>query len=296
MTELGLHRGEQSAVVSTTGGRVVSYAVAGVEILAGAENPERFAYRGALLAPWPNRVAGGRWTWQGSELQLPINDPDAGAALHGLVYDEPWTVERSDDAAVTLGLELAPKPGYPFRLAMQVSYELADNGLACALTATNAGDAPAPVGLGVHPYVAAPDLVDELVVTIPADTLLATDASWQETGRRPVDEAGADFRAGRLLGSQELDAAFADVRHDSAGRTKASVDLPDGRTVVVWSGATCRWWLLYTGHTLPPADFRRSLAVEPMTCPPNAFNSGEIDILEPGNALRLDWGFEVRGR
>jgi aldose 1-epimerase len=294
MTDLRLQRGDQRAVVSTTGGRLVGWSVAGREILAGHENPDRFAYRGALLAPWPNRVAGGRWTWKGRELQLPVNDPDTGAALHGLVYDKTWDVERADEHAVSLTYALPSHPGYPFPLQLRASYELGEGGLACSLTAANTGDDAAPVGLGVHPYIAAPGPVDELVVTIPADTLLETDDAWQEAGRLDVEVAGTDFRSGRRLGSQELDAAFTDVRHDGTGRTETCVELPGGPTVLLWSGSSCRWWLLYTGHTLPPPDFRRSIAVEPMTCPPNALNSGEVDILEPGAELRLDWGFELR--
>lgn len=288
-----LTRGDQQAVVSTAGGRLVGYAVRGRELLAGVEDPARFAYRGSLLAPWPNRVAGGRWSWQGRELHLPINDPAAGAALHGLVYDEKWAVARSSDTSLSLAFTLRPTAGYPFALALRVDYELGEDGLACALTATNTGEEPAPVGLGVHPYIAAPGAVDELVVTIPADTLLETDDSWQETGRLDVAATSADFRSGARLGALALDAAYTDVGHDTAGRTEASVDLPDGARVVLWSGATCRWWLLYTGHTLPPADFRRSIALEPMTCPPNALNTGEIDVLGPGQSLTLDWGFEL---
>jgi aldose 1-epimerase len=296
VVDLTLQRRDQTAVVSEAGGRLVSWRVEGTELLAGVENPDRFAFRGSLLAPWPNRVVGGRWTWQGQQLQLPVNDPDAGAALHGLVFDKPWQVEQSDQAAATLGYDLPPQPGYPFRLSLQVAYELREYGLACALTATNTGTDPAPIGLGVHPYIAAPGLVDDVVVTIAADTLLRTDASWREVGRVAVDEAGADFRSGRLLEGQQLDAAFTDVQHDSSGRTEAAVELAGGGTVTLWSGPTCRWWLLYTGHTLPAADFRRSLALEPMTCPPNAFNTGEIDVVGPGDALRLDWGFDVRGQ
>lgn len=289
---LGL--GDQRATVETLGGRVVDYQVAGRDVLAGAENPDLFAFRGSLLAPWPNRVVAGRWTWRGRRLELPVNDPGAGAALHGLVYDVDWSVEHVDSCSIALSYALPAHPGYPFPLHFTAEYVLTAAGLACALIARNTGGEPAPVGLGVHPYIGAPALVDELLVTIPASTSLQTDAAWQETGRPPVEQAGVDFRSPRRLGELALDTAFTDVIADGDGRTEARVGLPGGHEVVVWSGATCRWWLLYTGHTLLPADRRRSLAVEPMTCPPNALNTGEIDVVRPGEALRLDWGFSLR--
>ena len=286
--------GDQVATVATRGGRVASYRIGDRDVLAGVENPDLFAFRGALLAPWPNRVVGGRWTWQGQSLELPINDPGADAALHGLVYDVAWSPAHVDSCAITLDYQLSPRPGYPFRLALTASYALGPDGLACTLAAANTGSEPAPVGLGVHPYLQAPGLVDELEITIPARTLLATDSAWRETGRPSVAAAGVDFRTPRRLGDLRLDAAFTDVVVGPEGRTEASVGLPDGARVVLWSGVTCRWWLLYTGHTLPGDDLRRSLALEPMTCPPNAFNTGEIDVLEPGEQLSLDWGVSLR--
>jgi aldose 1-epimerase len=252
-----------------------------------------FAFRGSLLAPWPNRVAGGRWSWEGRDLELPVNDPAAGAALHGLVFDVEWSVTRVDATSIALAYALPVQPGYPFPLQLDATYALTPDGLACSLTALNSGAQPAPVGLGVHPYVAAPGLVDDLVVRIPAEQVLKTDDAWREVGRPPVQEAGVDFRSARRLGELQLDAGFTDVARDAEGRTQVTVGLPDGRQVVLWAGRTCRWWLIYTGHTLPPADFRRSLAVEPMTCPPNALSTGEIDVLAPGESLRLDWGLTV---
>jgi aldose 1-epimerase len=291
---LELSLGSQQAVVDLRGGRVRHYRVAGREVLAGTESPEMFAYRGCLLAPWPNRVVGGRWAWDDSQLELPVNEPATGSALHGLVFDVDWSVEKVGSAALTIGYVLDAQPGYPFPLRLSATYELRPEGLVCSLTAVNVGPGPAPVGLGVHPYLAAPGLVDDLTVTVPAETLLETDASWRETGRRPVAATELDFRAPRRIGDVALDTGFTDVTGDGAGRTEVRVDLPDGAEVAVWAGATCRWWLLYTSDTLPARDRRRSLAVEPMTCPPNAFNSGEVDVLAPGESLRLDWGFSLR--
>ncbi|MCW2572344.1 MAG: putative aldose-epimerase [Frankiales bacterium] len=284
----------QQATVHTRGGRLERYRVDGRDVLAGTENPVMFAFRGALLAPWPNRVVGARWAWRGRELELPANEPATGSALHGLVFDAPWVVDQVDSCSIALSYALSARPGYPFPLQLTVTYELGAEGLTCGLTAVNIGTEPAPVGLGVHPYIAAPDLVDDLLLTIPARTVLETDASWRETGRLSVDAAGLDFRAARRLGDLALDVGFTDVITDGTGRSEVRVGRPDGRQVAVWSGPTCRWWMVYTADTLPSDDFRRSIAVEPMTCPPGALNTGQIDVVEPGGSLRLDWGVSLR--
>lgn len=288
------HEG-QVAAVERVGGRVTRYDVGSTPVLAGREHPDLFAYRGSLLAPWPNRVTDGRWTWRGRPLQLPLNDPTGvDAALHGLVAQAEFDVAEQSDSTVTLVHLLAPTRGYPFPLRIEVSYTLARTGLACALTAVNTGDEDAPVGLGVHPYVAAPELVDDLVVTLPASTALVTDEQWREVARVPVADVGLDFRSGRRLGRDAIDASFTDVARDGSGQVEVLLARPDGQEVVLTSGPTCRWLVVYTGHTLPGGDRRRSMAVEPMTCPPNALATGEIDVLEPGDRLTLAWSFGLR--
>lgn len=292
---LSLRRGADLAIVDPLGGRPTRYCVDGQEVVAGDERPDLFAYRGSLLAPWPNRVTDGRWSWCGEQLQLPHNDPTGpAAALHGLVIHAAFRITSQTETSVSLLHQLEPSPGYPFPLQVGVSYELDATGLACSLTATNTGRCPAPVGLGAHPYIAAPDLVDDLVLTLPATTLLVTDEQWRETGRRPVGEAGLDFRTGRRLGAVEIDAAFTGLTRDPNGQVEALLGLADGAEVVLSSGDTCRWLVVYTGHTLPRSDRRRSIAVEPMTCGPNALATGDVDVVLPGASLSLDWRLMLR--
>ena len=58
--------------------------------------------------------------------------------------------------------------------------------------------------------------------------------------------------------------------------------LPAGRVELAVDGAF-HWLQVYTGDTLPPDERRRSVAVEPMTCPPNALADGaDLVVLEPG--------------
>ena len=68
----------------------------------------------------------------------------------------------------------------------------------------------------------------------------------------------------------------------------------NGRVVTLWVDEGYPYLMLFTGDPLPDVD-RRALAVEPMTCPPNAFRTGESLIrLAPGQSTASTWGIEPR--
>ena len=288
-----LRRGDVEASIDPCGGRLLGLERAGRAYLAGHQDPDGpDAYRGALLAPWPNRLADGVWEWQGRRCVVPINDPESGSALHGLVAHRDFMVTNRSDHSVQLTCELEPTAGYPFSLSIGASYALTSKGIDCTLEAVNTGAERAPVGLGVHPYVLAAGLIDELTVTIPASSVTQLDPQWIQTGESSVVDAGLDFRHPRLWGSTALDSAFTDLIRDDSGRIEVVVQYPDGDRLVLWSGVTCRWLVVYTSDRLGPQDRRRSMAIEPMTCPANALRSGvDLEVLQPGETLVLDWGF-----
>src|SRR4051812_7330668 len=111
--------------------------------------------RGGVLLPWPNRLRGGSWTWRGKDLQLEVVSPAVPNAVHGLVWAQPWAVLDQRPAGVTVGAVVEPRSGYPFRLAAAIDYDLAtDPGrLTVTVRVRNAGDADAPFGVGMHPYL-----------------------------------------------------------------------------------------------------------------------------------------------
>lgn len=292
MEPMELRWDQQQARVTADGARLLSYAVAGRELVDSHQDPVGpYAYRGALLAPWPNRLAFGRWSWDGTGLQLPTNDPAVTAALHGLVHKAPFALVDRTPASVLLEHALVGTAGYPFPLLIQAKYSLSERGLSARLEVVNMGERSAPVGLGVHPYLAAPNGVDELIITLPAATLLQTDELWQETGRIPVQQAGVDLRQGHRLGPRVLDCTFTDLSRTPLGQVEVVVGRPGTGQIVLWSGASCRHLVVYTGDTLLPRERRRSIAIEPMTCPANALRSGiDLDVLRPHQTLSLDWG------
>jgi aldose 1-epimerase len=250
------------------------------------------AYSGAVLAPWPNRVGDGRYRFGGAEHQLPLNEPERGSALHGLVLWEAWSVLDRSTAAVTLGHRVHPRPGYPFLLDLEVSYRLDDTGLRIELAATNRGAEPAPYGCSVHPYlVAGAGRVDDWTLQLPARTALDVDpARLLPRGRRPAAELGIDFSTAHRIGSTRADHALADLLTDENGHARTTLVADDGHGVSLEWGPECPWVQLHTADRAESHLDRTGLAVEPMTFAPDALRSGEdLVVLAPGQEHRAWW-------
>lgn len=285
--------GDQQAVVVEVGAALRSYRVGEREVLAGySEDEMATSARGQVLAPWPNRLRDGQYTWDGADHQLPLSEPEKHNAIHGLVRWANWTTGRQTTSEVELRHMLHPQPGYPFSLEIAVTYRLRDAGLTVTTGATNTGDAPAPYALGQHPYLAAPDLVDDCTLLLDAAMYLQTDDWGLPTGRKEVEGSEYDFRTARKIGSTTLDLAFTDLARDVDGRAGAVVTMPDGATSRVWVDQSYRYIELFTGDSVPfAARRRRSLGVEPMTAPPNAL-ADDVDVLtlQPGQTTVSAWG------
>ena len=286
--------GEQTAEIDLVGGRIISYRLAGRELIQAEADAPTSAFQSALLAPWPNRVSHGTWRWADDDLQLPINEEALGTSLHGLVAFSRFFVVEKSDVSVRVRHDLAPSEGYPFPLQVEATYRLADEGLQCTVEALATGDRPTPVALGVHPYLRPGGAVDDVVLQLPAEELLCGDDRWDHISRRRVDGDVLDLRQGRHLGPQDLDHCWSGLRREPDGRVQVPVTLADGFQVVLWCGAAARYIFIYTAHTLPEPWRRRSVAIEPCTAPPNAFRSRrDLDVLVPGQRLVLEWGLQL---
>jgi aldose 1-epimerase len=251
---------------------------------------------GQLLAPWPNRIDGGRYSFRGAEYQLDLSEPALRNAIHGLTRWAAWPlVSRSEDS-VRLHSVPHGQQGYPFSLQVEAEYRLdAASGLHVTITAHNRGGRPAPWGTGSHPYLklGAP-LVDDCELTLPAAKWLPVDDRGIPSGP-PEDVAGTkfDFRKPRAIGPTVLDNAFTGLDRDDAGRAWVRC-AANGIRMGLWADQGYRWLQVFTSDPLEPAFRRRMLAVEPMTCPPNAFVSGEdLLVLRPGESVAHSWGLRI---
>ena len=284
-----LEADDQEATVVEVGGGLRTYTVAGADVLDGYRVDEMAdGGRGQHLMPWPNRIRGGQYTFAGEDLQLALTEPARHNASHGLVRWANWTATVEEGDRVVMELVLHPQPGYPFTLGLAVEYRLGPGGLSVETTATNLGDRPCPYGTGAHPYVTAgAELVDESLLLVPADTYLEVDDRGIPTGSSAVDGTPFDFREARPIGDVKLDTPYTDLTGN-----EAVVASPDGlRRVRLWWDESYRWVMVFTGDTLDPARRRRGVAVEPMTCAPNAFVTGDgLRVLEPEESSTSVWG------
>jgi aldose 1-epimerase len=254
---------------------------------------------GQLLAPWPNRIHGGRYTFGGAELQLALTEPAYGNAIHGLTRWMDWTPVWRDASAVLLRSARHGQEGYPFCLEIDAEYRLDPaTGLHVAITATNRGSRAAPYGTGSHPYLTAgTPVVDGCELTVPAASWLPTDdRGIPSAPPAAVDGTPYDFRKPRPIGASRLDHALTGLDRDGDGRAWAHLAAQDraGATVGLWVGTGYRWLQVFTGDTLGPDRRRTAVAIEPMTCPPNAFVTGDdLLVLEPGQTVTHTWGIQV---
>lgn len=251
-------------------------------------------YRGAIVAPWPNRIGDGRYTWDGTEYQTPITEVERGNALHGLVSFQAFTALALTEDQVTLRTELFPTTGYPFHLELTVQYELdAQRGLRTRVRTRNIGSQDAPYGVCPHPYlIAGPEPLDTWQLRFEAATLLTvTEDRLLPTGTEAVTAGHRyDFSEPRVIGGLFIDHAFTDLGRDKDDLLHVTVSAPGGTGVRLSAGPECGWLQVHTGDRPEPEHNRLGLAVEPMTCPPDAFRSGtDVVRLSPGADHQASW-------
>jgi aldose 1-epimerase len=302
--------GEYRATVTELGGGLRDLSYRERPLVTGYQ-PDELPPAGAgqLLAPWPNRIDGGRYEFGGTGYQLDLSEPARGNAIHGLTRWANWAqapalaaqavpqgaADQPDDQ-ITLGHLLHGRTGYPFCLQLAVSYQLeASSGLHVTVSAWNVGSRPAPYGTGCHPYLTTGEpLVDGCELQVEAAHWLPTDDRGIPSGPpRPVAGTPFDFGVPRRIGDTRLDHALTGLRRDEAGLAWAQLAGGDVK-LGLWAGPGYDWLQVFTGDALGPDQRRRALAVEPMTCPANAFVSGSgLLTLAPGDSVTHTWGIAV---
>jgi len=291
--------GHQRAVVTEVGATLRSFTVSDEPVLAGFSSDSwSHGGRGQVLAPWPNRLGDGRYEFEGVSAQAALDEPSRNNAIHGLVRWRPWRMAGRAQNRVAMQCVLYPTPAYPFTLSLTIEYRLGRDGLSVVTDAENLGTTPLPFGLGFHPYltVGTPK-VDTIRLTVPADRRLITDDRGLPTGEAPVAGTEFDFTGGRLLGTSRLDTAYTGIRRHGDGRLRVELDRPEGdRGVTVWADERFDHLMIYSGDTLDAAWRRQALAVEPMTCPPDALRTGHgVTVIRPGGRWTATWGITPRG-
>ncbi|MFJ6536735.1 aldose 1-epimerase family protein [Paenarthrobacter sp. NPDC091711] len=244
---------------------------------------------GITLAPWANRVEDGIWFLEGKKQQLDITEASRNNASHGLLRNAGYALVDESEFSVTLEATVFPQHGYPFLVRHQVRYEL-DPGLDLRVSQTliNDSQATAPFVLGAHPYLRIGDVAPEdLVLTTKAATRLVADERLIPRSTAPAEDE-YDFSGGAGVGSLLVDVALTDLAFDG-GMARHTLTAPDGRSVSLEQDESCRFVHVFVTDTFPGRS--KAVAIEPMTGPANAFNSGDgLRWLAPGEAFTMSWG------
>jgi len=292
--QLDIALGGQEATITELGAGLRRYAVGGRDVVKGyaAEEPVSGG-KGQQLVPWPNRIRDGRYPWAGKTQQLVLSEPPRHNASHGLARYAPWTVAEHGDSHVVCTFTVLTQPGWPGVLEARLTYRLTEDGLHVTLEATNAGATEVPFGYGAHPYLTVGETsVDEVRLTLPAATRLEVDDRMLPVALVPVDGGGLDLRDGAPVGDRVLDTAYTDLARDADGGWTAVLERED-RYAALWADASFGWAQVFTGEKRRDVG----LAVEPMTCGPDAFNEGPthagMRVLAPGETFSCRWG--IRG-
>ena len=287
-----LRRGDAVAVVTELAAGLRSFTRGGV-LLTETYGDDDIAPGGAgiTLAPWANRVEGGQWVLNGKKQQLDITEVSRNNASHGLLRNTGYALLGRSEHSVSLEATIFPQHGYPFRARHRVDYELTEElGLHVRQTLANDSAAPAPFVLGAHPYLRLGDTpVEELVLTVAADTRLVADEKLIPRSSAPVG-GDTDFRSGLPVSDLSVDVALTDLQFDS-GRARHVLAAAGGGQVALWQDEACPYVHIFVSTVYPGRT--RAVAVEPMTGPANAFNSGDgLRRLPPGESFSMEWGIE----
>ena len=293
-TQWSIEADGHRATVVEVGGVLRDYAAGDWQVLDGFGPDEMSpASAGQILAPWPNRIRDGHYTFEGAAYQLAITEPARNNAIHGLTNWVRWHLVEQSPGTVTLGYDLPAQVGYPWSLALRTRWTVSGDGLRCDQLVTNTADTDAPWGYSVHPYVRLAGMaVDDVLLRVPGRLRVLADNRLLPIGAVKVAGGEYDFTEPRRIGGAVLDTTFGDLDRDADGGSSVTIAAPDGdASVTVWGDHNFTWWQVFTGDTLHGERRRRSVAIEPMTCPPDAFRSGrDLIVLAAGDTWSASWG------
>ncbi|SIN95497.1 aldose 1-epimerase family protein [Agromyces cerinus] len=289
--------GDIRATITAVAAGIRTLSINGIDLVPPfAEDQTPPAAAGIVLVPWPNRIRDGRWSHDGVDHQLVISEPAKNNAIHGLLRNTEYKPIARERDSVTLSATVYPQLGYPFLIGTAVHYELVPDGLRVTHYVENLGADPAPVAIGTHPYLKIGGVpTADLELRLDAASHIEVDDRLLPTGEVPVDGTEWDFREGRRVGDVSLDDAFGEIASED-GQVLHTLTAPDGRTVSIWADSAFEYVQVYTTTAFPGEDGDVAIAIEPMTAPAEAFNSGRgLRWLDPGEEWQISWGIRFEG-
>ncbi|MCG8697501.1 MAG: hypothetical protein MI922_05565 [Bacteroidales bacterium] len=248
------------------------------------------SFKGSNLFPFPNRINEGKYEFEGTNQQLNINSPTEKHAIHGLVYNKPFEIvkEGSDDQHAYLKLEYAydgSLQGFPYTYALTIEYILHEKtGFTCISTVKNTGKGVLPCGSGWHPYFMAGETINDVSLEFPCKYFYPVDDVMIPTGEK---QDYSEFNSLKPIGDTQFDSCFELKQESSKAEIKIKND-KEGFDYTVWSDLGEEKYNFLQIYTPPP---RKTIALEPMTCAPDALNNkfGLLEV-QPGDSKSFSWG------
>ncbi len=296
--QIAIAHGDERAVITEVGATLRTFVKGGLSVIegfAGEEVPT--GARGQVLYPWPNRVGEGSWTYSERTALPKIDDVAHATAIHGLVRWRPFRIDSVNQNRCSLTLLLHPTPDYPFLSEVNVTYHLGKLGLTVTTTVTNRDDVPIPFGVGFHPYLAVTTpTIEGAELEVPAAAYVAVNDRQLPIGEiLPLRGQALDFTKRKSISGHELDVTFTELLRDDSGLATVVLADANGGEVELSVDRNFPYLQVFTGDTLERGRRRTSIAVEPMTCPPDALRSGkDVVVLEPGQHWAGSWRLRRR--
>ena len=280
-----LTHGDAEALINLVGSALVGLRF-GNHVVIPEVNLEPKTYAGSLLAPWPNRIARGRYQFEDNQYQLEIRD-GLGNALHGLVDEAIAEVVETRAGFLKLATKVEAATGYPWNLLVEATFELAADELVVSYFVTNVGSGNSPVGIGTHPYF---PFTDYTTIEVNAVTAFVHGSDMMPVSQTPAAEIGLGSGNAVLVRDLKLDTQFIGVTNPVATLKTG------GHSLDIWH-ERAPWLMIYTTNKFPWANGPgNAIAIEPQTCPADAFNTGEnLRVLASGESTFMRFGLKLRG-
>jgi aldose 1-epimerase len=246
--------------------------------------------RGIFLIPFPNRIKDGKYSFDGTAYQLSINKPKEQNAIHGFIWNRKFelteTVLNEHDATTKFHNQYSGDyTGYPFPFDTELNFRLTENELKISVAIVNTGNKNMPFGMGWHPYFTFQKNVNNLYLQIPYSEILEADERMIPTGKR---KRCNQFNELKKIDDTLFDTCFQFSENNKTYETKL-VNSENETSVILWQDTKFQYVQIY----IPPE--RNSIALEPMTCPANAFNSKEnLLVLKPNEKFEGSFGVRIK--
>lgn len=244
-------------------------------------------YLSAILFPFPSRIPNGKFTFEGTTYQLPINEPARNTAIHGFVHPNPYIVLEENASENSASLKLGyhydgSLSGYPFPFQLSITYTLRTNELTLQYDVKNVGSKNLPMAFGWHPYYKlGGGKTDEFEIEIPSSTIVTFDKQMIPTGTAPFAQSGR-----HSLEAQVLDNCF--VLDSTKAETNVFYKKKDLQLTIFQDIEQLKYLVVYT------PSHRNTIAIEPLSSNVNALNSGEgLIVLKPNESTSGKMGVRL---